>query len=112
FMAAGGAVAVAAAAGGLFVGTRLVRAPHPLFHRLTFRRGSVFAARFAPDGQVIVYDAEWEGGPPRIYTTRVGSPESNALDIPPARLASVSRTGEVAVILQKGNTLARVPLAG
>jgi Tol biopolymer transport system component len=110
FLATGGAVA--AAAGAFLAGTRLVQAPHPVFHRLTFRRGSVFAARFAPDGQVIVYDAEWEGGGPRIYTTRTGSPESNALDIPPARLASISRSGELAVILQKGNTLARVPLAG
>ena len=103
---------VAGAAGALTIGTRLVRAPRPVFHRLTFRRGSVFTARFAPDGQVIVYDAAWEAGAPRIYTTRAASPESNALDIPPARLASVSRSGELAVILQRGNTLARVPLAG
>jgi eukaryotic-like serine/threonine-protein kinase len=94
------------------VGTKLARAPRPVFHRLTFRRGSVFAARFAPDGQVIVYDAAWEGGAPRIYATRAGSSESNMLDIPPARLASVSRSGELAIILQKSNTLARVQLAG
>ena len=107
-----GAGVIAGAAGGLLVGTKLGRSPHPVFHRLTFRRGSVYSARFAPDGQVIVYDAQWEGGEPRIYTTRAGSPESNVLDIPPARLVSVSPNGELAVILQKGNTLARVPLAG
>ena len=110
FLALGGAIA--GAAGALLLGTKLARVPRPVFHRLTFRRGSVYAARFAPDGQVIVYDAVWEGGAPRIYTTRAGSSESNALDIPPAQLASVSRSGELAVILQKGNTLARVPLAG
>jgi Tol biopolymer transport system component len=109
-LAVGGAVAGAAAA-GLLIGTRLSHASHPLFQRLTFRRGSVYAARFAPDGQVIVYDAEWEGSPPRIYITR-GGPESHALDLPPARLASVSRSGELAVILQNNRTLARVPLAG
>src|SRR5512133_1515626 len=112
FILAAGAGTIAGAAGGLLVGTRFVRAPRPVFHRLTFRRGSLGSARFAPDGQGIVYDAEWEGGARRIYTTRDGSPEANALDIPPARLLSVSRNGELAVILPKGNTLARVPLEG
>ena len=107
-----GAGVIAGAAGGLLVATKFARAPRPVFGDLTFRRGSVHTARFAPDGHVIVYDAQWEGGEPRIYTTRAGSPESNVLDIPPARLVSVSRNGELAVILQKGNTLARVPLAG
>jgi Tol biopolymer transport system component len=108
---AGGALA-ATAAGALLIGKRLDRAAHPIFNQLTFRRGSVFGARFAPDGKVIVYDAGWEGGVPRIYTTRPGNPASNALALPPARLASISWTGELAVILQERNTLARVPLAG
>ena len=30
---------------------------------LTFRRGSVTYAKFAPDGRTIVYAANWEGGP-------------------------------------------------
>jgi Tol biopolymer transport system component len=102
----------AAVAGALVVGTKLARVPHPIFRRLTFRRGNVRGALFAPDGQVIVYCAAWEAGAPRIYTTRLSSPESQALDIPPARLTSISRTGDLAVILQRGNTLARVPLAG
>jgi dipeptidyl aminopeptidase/acylaminoacyl peptidase len=104
---------VAAGAGGFLVGARgLLRTPRPLFRRLTFRRGSVFTAKFAPDGKSIVYDAAWEAGPTRVYTTRAGTPESNILDIPPARLAAVSRAGELAVILEQGSTLARVPLAG
>jgi hypothetical protein len=45
FLTAGGAVA--GVGGGLFVGTRLARTPHPIFRRLTFRRGSVSTARFA-----------------------------------------------------------------
>jgi eukaryotic-like serine/threonine-protein kinase len=110
-LAAGGILS--AGAGGFFVGARgLLHTPRPLFHRLTFRRGSVFTARFAPDGKSIVYDAAWEGGPARIYTTRAGTREANILDIPPARLAAVSRSGELAVILEQSNTLARVPLAG
>src|SRR5581483_5934570 len=62
-LAIGGAVA--GAAGALTIGTRMVRTARPVFHRLTFRRGTVFNARFAPDG-AIVYDASWEAAPPRI----------------------------------------------
>src|SRR5262245_51768339 len=107
FLTAGGLIGAAGA--GFFAGKTLGPWPRPVFHRLTFRRGSVFTARFATDGQVIVYDAEWEAAAPRIYTTGAGSAESNALDIPPAKLASVSRHGDLAIILQRGNTLARVP---
>lgn len=32
----------------------------PTFQRLTYRRGTMFNARFAPDGQTIVYSASWE----------------------------------------------------
>jgi len=33
----------------------------PTFHRLTFRRGTILSARFAPDGQTVIYGASWEG---------------------------------------------------
>src|SRR5262249_30682420 len=42
---AGGALA-ATAAGALLIGKRLDRPAHPIFNQLTFRRGSVFGARF------------------------------------------------------------------
>jgi len=49
----------------------------PSFHRLTFRRGLIGNARFAPDGQTIVYGAMWEGSPQvKLYLTRPESPES------------------------------------
>ena len=35
------------------------------FEPLTFRRGTMTLARFAPDGRTIVYAASWEGGPTR-----------------------------------------------
>jgi serine/threonine protein kinase/Tol biopolymer transport system component len=100
------------AAGAFYLGTRFSRPPQSSFRRLTFRRGFVGAGRFAPDGQVIVYDAEWEGKPSQLFTTRIGAVESRPLEIPPAHLMSISRAGELAVILEKSSTLARVPLAG
>ena len=39
--------------------------PQPRFQQLTFRRGAVQGARFAADGQTIVYAAAWEGRPDR-----------------------------------------------
>jgi Tol biopolymer transport system component len=89
-------------------------APPPSFQRLTFRRGDVTSARFAPGGQTIVYAAEWDGAPSTIFSTVPGNPESRSLGLPDGRLLSIDRTGEMAVLLGAGpqGTLARVPLAG
>ena len=46
----------------------------PTYRRLTFRRGNVGTARFAPDGRSVVYGASWEGRPIEIYTTRPEGP--------------------------------------
>ena len=92
----------------------------PQLQRLTFRRGSIVSARFAPDGRSAVYAAAWEGKPVEIYTTRPESPESRPLGLPPASLLSVSPAGDLAISLgwhpvvgwESLGTLARVPLDG
>jgi eukaryotic-like serine/threonine-protein kinase len=90
----------------------------PSYRRITFRRGTVYAARFAPDGQTVVYSAAWEGQPARIYATRPGSVESRDLQLPDARILAVSATGELAILIggqavwTARGTLARVPLEG
>ncbi len=38
------------------------------FQQLTFRRGTVRAARFSPDGETVVYSSGWEGKPQELYT--------------------------------------------
>ncbi len=90
-----------------------------VFHQLTFRRGYLTAARFAPDGQTIVYSATWDGKPVEVFTTRLGSPESRPMGFPSAGVLSISSSGEMAISmgceLNWGDcqgTLARVPLAG
>jgi hypothetical protein len=111
------AAAAALAAGVVigFVATRKPRVDPPSYRPLTFQRGSIGRARFAPDGQTVVYAAAWHGNPVQLYTTRVDSTESTALSLPSANLASISSTGTLAIVLARGyqkGVLAEVSLAG
>ena len=81
----------------------------PAFHRITFRRGALNTARFAPDGQV-VYSAAWDGAPRELQVTRSDGRDTRSLGIKNARVVGISSSGEVA-FLQLG-VLARAPLAG
>ena len=110
---------IGAGAGGLFVARRAAPPSTPSFKRLTFRRGMIRTARFGPDAGTILYGALWEGDVCRVYTVRPESPESAALQLPPAAPLAVSATGELALSLgphfrgiMSYGTLARVPLAG
>ncbi len=91
----------------------------PSYRRLTFRRGTVFTARFAPDGQTVVYSGAWEGQPSRIFATRAGSVESRSLQLPDARVLAVSSTGELAISIgretiwdEQGNARPRAARGG
>lgn len=107
------ALAVAVAGGIYFAGS--TRKPELVsYQRLTFRRGDISGAGFAPDGQTIVYSAKWDGGANQIFSTMAGSRESRSLGLPSGKILSISSTGEMAILLGDGRqgTLARVPLAG
>lgn len=78
---------------------REIQGALPWFQRLTFRRGSVQAARFAPGSKTIVYGAAWEGWPIEIYMARSGNAESRPLGYQGAGLLSVSESGRVALSL-------------
>jgi len=94
--------------------------PSPAYHLLTYRRGTIRMARFAPDGQTVMYSAAWEGGPVEIFSTRFGTPESRPMGIPGAEILAISSTGDMAVLLHSQQTksqtytgtLARVPVGG
>jgi hypothetical protein len=105
---------------GIWAARTFRRAPSPEIQALTFRRGTVNSARFAPDGRTVIYGASWGGEPVQIYTTRPGSPESTALGLEKATVLSVSSSGELAVsqgyhfiggFLSAG-MLARMPQSG
>jgi eukaryotic-like serine/threonine-protein kinase len=93
---------------------------NPKFKRLTFRRGSIGYARFAPDGNSIVYSAKWEGTPPEPFSTRPEAQGSIALGMPNTEAVSISSSGEMLVILDRKNirswsgvgTLARASMTG
>lgn len=108
---------------GLVAGKRLwgtAAASAPLYHEITFRKGEIRSARFAPDGQTILYSAAWQGNPVEIFSARQGTVESRSLGLGRAELLAVSSTGEMALALGSHpvgtwvneGTLARAPLAG
>jgi len=112
-----------AAALGLLAGRRVWQpaAPSaPLYHEITFRRGEIRSARFAPDGQTILYSAAWQGNPVETFSARQGMVESRSLGLGRAELAAISSKGEMALLLNSHpagtwvnvGTLARAPLAG
>jgi serine/threonine protein kinase len=92
----------------------------PLYRQLTFRRGSIRSARFAPDGQTILYSAAWQGNPVDVFTARPEAPESRSMGLSRTQLMSISPTSEMAVLLNSKavgawvsmGTLARAPLSG
>jgi dipeptidyl aminopeptidase/acylaminoacyl peptidase len=111
-----GLAAVALAALAFVAGRRGSTHSLPEFRPITFQRGLVAASRFARDGQTVVYTAVWPGTRRNIYTAQPGSPESRSLDLENAQLIGVSRSGELAVLLERGSgpgrTLARLPMGG
>ena len=121
FIAAAVAILLFAAAA---ITTRIARRAPPApplatYSRLTFRQGNIAEARFAPDGQTVVYGASWDGKPMEIFTTRIDGPESRRLDLPMGSVFSVSSRGMLAISegceLNWGRcrgTLAEVSIAG
>ena len=109
FVALAALVIAAIAAFALRERAQPAAATAPTFQRITFRRGAVNTARFAPDGQV-VYSAAWEGASRVLYAVGSNSRDSSALEIKDATVAGVSSTGDVAFI--RAGLLARAPIAG
>ncbi len=114
-----GAAALLATLGGV-VGTILKPATTPEYKRLTFGRGTVYSARFTPDGRSVLYGASWNGHALQIYATAPNSDLANPLNLN-GHLLAVSRNNELALVLggihgsrldfERG-TLAQAPMAG
>lgn len=116
-------------AGLLVLGTVLLglalwlRAPvaPPGYHRLTFESGTIYSARFAPDGQSIIYGAAWNNKPVQLFTTVGNSLLSQPLEFTDAGLLGISRSNELALVVGGSHTgqfetvngmLATGPMAG
>lgn len=114
-LAVGAPLAVVGPIAAYLAGKRANTAAPPVYTQLTFRRGFVRSARFAPDGQSVIYGAAWDGNPVHGFLTRLGRPESQPLDLPDADVLAVSKSGEMAILLGyfiDTGTLARAPLVG
>jgi DNA-binding winged helix-turn-helix (wHTH) protein len=109
-----GLIVIAAAAA---IGLRLPDSPVK-FRQITFRRGQVSGARFAGGSRNILYAAQWEDEPRRIYEAHLGDPVSRILGFEGLSLVAVSRLGELAVLRSGGTmnigggTLSRVTVNG
>jgi serine/threonine protein kinase/Tol biopolymer transport system component len=92
---------------------------HPKLHRITFRRGTLWGARFTPEGNLI-YSAAWEGKPAEVFAAQSGSTESRSLELKSANILAISASGELAVAtnyryvegFEYGGMLARAPQGG
>ncbi len=98
-LAAGVLLLVGTLAAGVLVGNRIARTSPPSYQQVTYGHGVVGAARFAPDGQTILYTAAWAGGPLQLFLKRPESPDSLPVGPAGAELLAVSRTGEMALSL-------------
>ena len=121
WIAAAIALPLIAVAGAFLLGkVTAKRSEPPSYHQLTFRRGTIYSARFAPEGDTVLFSATWSGNPLDIYELRSGTAESKSLGLTNALVLSVSSTGEMAVLLNSRQlyhsvrlgTLARMPFGG
>jgi len=95
--AVGAAALALVAAGAWLWGRNSATRAQPKFTRLTYRKGFLSGARFAKGGETVVYSAQWEDQPMRIYTVRVEFPQSTRVDLPAGALLAISPGGDVEV---------------
>jgi len=105
------AAAVVVMVAAFAAGHRLAGQPVPSYRQLTFRRGAVDKARFAPDGQTVVYSARWDGKPSDVFTTRLDLVEAQVLSLVSGAGLAAVHGGEVLISGDDGR-LARVSLVG
>jgi Tol biopolymer transport system component len=95
------AAIVLAAVAIAVLATRPAVRPPSAYQRLTFLRGTVWSARFAPDGQTVIYSASWNGAPMSIFTTRPEALASRPMGLEDAEVLAVSSSGEMAILVKR-----------
>ena len=69
------------------------------YRRLTYELGTVYAARFAPDGRSVIYEAAWNGRPAQLFSTVSTSVQAQVLSAEDAHLLALSQQNELALQL-------------
>jgi len=120
-VAAALAMAGVAAGLGLWLGRGTAPSPKPAsYERLTFRLGRIESAQFAPDGDTILYSAQWGYSPIEVFSTRAATRGSRPLGLNDALTLAISSREELALLVRPRvhtwyvfeGTLARAPMAG
>ncbi len=92
-------VALAASFGGWLAGrAQAPRSGAVSYVRLSLQTHTVFNARFAPDGETVVYSAAPTGNRPQLFVHRRDAPEAQPMGVADAELLSVSSKGELALL--------------
>ena len=89
---------VAIGLAAFLLGERSATRPVPTFRELSFRRGALLAARFAPDPRSAVYSAAWEGNSEAVFISSPNSTESRDLGLTQTEVLAVSAAGQMAVL--------------
>jgi serine/threonine protein kinase/Tol biopolymer transport system component len=89
---------IAIGVAGFLLGQRSAVRPVPTFRELSFRRGALLAARFAPDPRSAVYSASWEGDSEAVFISSANSTESRDLGLTQTEVMAVSAAGQMAVM--------------
>jgi Tol biopolymer transport system component len=105
---------------GFLAGKGRGAATPPRFRQLTFRRGTVWTARFGSDGKTVLYSASWDANPTEVFVGSPDSPESRPLGFAGADVLAVAPSGDVAISLKsfvsgefmRTGTLARASATG
>lgn len=86
----------------------------PIFEPLTFKEGGVTSARYAPDGNLVVYGARWAGAKEdELYVVTPGTPSSSSLRVPASlnwRVGCITTGGDV--LYRSGDMLVRSSMTG
>ena len=92
----------------------------PRITPLTFQNGIIKSAKFLPDGETIVFSADWKSGVSELYTMSLKTRETRQLGIKNAEIFSISSAGDMAIALKPVDwngfsskaTLAKLTLSG
>jgi Tol biopolymer transport system component len=112
-------LAVAALLGLGAVVVNLQRRPSPAYEQITFNRSRIGGARFASDGQAVVYSAARDANVLEVWLTLAGSPGARPLGYPNADVLA-AKAGEIALSVNRRfvlgerftGTLAVAPIGG
>jgi hypothetical protein len=91
-----------------------------LFRQLSFQPEAIFNARFAPDGETVLYSSATDGNIPDLLIHRPDYPAPQSMGLHGVRLLSISTKGQVAILThatylaqrQFKGTLSEIALGG